>query len=156
MAEVRAAVTAHDFSAMHAVARIILRGDVLLVDGFVETGPAGTGIKFCIRIEQLVAACGTFVHAGLFALVVLACEGAFRAFQSANLILLGCQFLLPLFFRFFDFRFHEAIVLQSMTRRLPVRCGHSPKGGRTFPESPLNSVVQEGFDGRGSMATEDA
>jgi hypothetical protein len=141
MAKVGAAVAAHDLRPAHTVSRIVFGGNVLLADGLVETGPTGARIKFRIRVEKLVAAGRAFVNTRLFCLVIFAREGPFRALHPANLILFWSQILFPLFFRFLNFWLHEAIVLQSVNRRLPVRCGRSPKASRTASRASLDSAV---------------
>jgi hypothetical protein len=110
MPQMRPALAAHDFNAVHAVAHVFFGLDGFLVDRFKKARPTGSRFVLSIRIEQLVAACGTFVDAGLFRFVVLAREGRLRAFHSAHLVLLGRKLLLPLFLGLFNFFFHAAIV----------------------------------------------
>jgi len=127
MTQVGAAMAAHDFRTAHSVGGVFLGFDVLLADGCIKARPAGAGFKLRIRIEQLVAAGSAFVCAGIFGLVVLACEWRLCPLHSTDLILLGREFLFPVFFGFLNFLFHLAIVLQPVDRRLPVSGGHSPK-----------------------------
>jgi hypothetical protein len=128
MPEVCSAFTAHDFSPAHAVGVVCFGFDILFGDWLVKAGPAGSGLIFGIGVEQLVAACGALIYAGLFGLVILAREWTFRPFHSAHLKLLGRQLLFPFLVGLLNFVFHLAIVLQSVERRLPV-------GGRCSPNT---------------------
>src|SRR5262245_30869170 len=106
MAEVGSTSAAHDLGATHAIAVVFIRVDIFFGDGFVKAWPARSGIIFCIRIEQLVTACGALIYAWIFCLVILACEWTLRSFHAANLILLRSKLLFPLLVGFLNFVFH--------------------------------------------------
>jgi len=128
MSKVCAALAANDFSPGHAIACVFFSLDLFVINGFVEARPTGTGIILCVRIEQFIPTCCAFVYTRVFCLVVLSGKRTLRSFHSADLVLLGREYFFPLLVGFLNFVFHEAIVLQSVERRLPVRCGDSPKG----------------------------
>src|SRR5437762_1829300 len=98
-----AAAPAHHFSPPHPMTDIFFRLDVLLGERFVKARPARTGLELRIRIEKLISARRTQIHSGVFRLVILPGEWRLRPFHPADLILLGCELLLPFLFGLLDF-----------------------------------------------------
>jgi len=131
MSKVSAALAANDLSPGHAVARVFFRLDVSCVNWFVKARPAGTGIIFCIRIEQFIPTRCAFVYARVFCLVILSGKRTLRSFHAADLVLLRREYFFPLLVGFLNFVLHAPIVLQSIERRLPVGGGGSPNGPST-------------------------
>src|SRR3989338_10333833 len=95
MSEMRAALLAEHFHALHAVADIGARHDILGSIMLPETRPAGTGIKFGLRVEQCGTAAYTAINSGIMAIPVRTAEGRFGAALAAHLVLLRCEFLAP-------------------------------------------------------------
>ena len=152
--KVSAALAADDLRSGHSVACVFFSLDTFVLDGFIEARPARAGIIFCIRIEQFIPTCCTLVYARVFCLVVFAGKRTLRSFHSADFVLLGSEYFFPFLVGFFDFVLHQAIVLQSFERRLPVGGGGSPKG-HGAGQSRTPTVQSGGCNGPGSVATEE-
>src|SRR5438876_4918060 len=102
VAEMAAAVRAHDLGAHHAEGLVPLLIDRLLAGGRVERGPAAAGVVLRVGDEELGATAGTVVCARLEHMVVLARERALRALFAEHVVLLGRQFRPPLLLCFLD------------------------------------------------------
>src|SRR5579859_6090299 len=107
MAEMPATARAAHFGADHAVAGVDMLVDQRLVGGRGEAGPAAAGIMFGATAEQLGAAAGADIFAGLLVVPVGAGEGALGARLAQHMILLGIEPLAPLVVAEVDF-FHGA------------------------------------------------
>ena len=83
VAEVAAAVRAHDLGAHHPEGRVALLVDRLLFRRCVEGGPAAARVVLRLRREQLGSAPRAVVGAWVERVVVLAGEGRFGAFLLA-------------------------------------------------------------------------
>src|SRR5579884_442801 len=95
VAEVRAAVFAGHFGAVHEERVVFMILDVLRVDGPVEAGPAAAGIELVFGGEEFVAAGGAMVHPRLVVVVERPAEGAFRPLLAHHAVLLRRQLFLP-------------------------------------------------------------
>src|SRR3954447_10844944 len=89
VAEVGAAVLAHDLRAPHEQRLVVALLDLALLGGLVEAGPAGAGVELRARVEQVLAAHNAAVHAVVVAVVVLAGEGALGPGLLGHVVLLG-------------------------------------------------------------------
>ena len=103
MAEVSIALGTAGFDTRHPVALVADFTDCLPIDGCPKAGPATAGIVFLIGVEQGAATAKARVTASRLILVIFASEGGFGAAFSCDAILLGRQFLLPVFVIFHDF-----------------------------------------------------
>jgi hypothetical protein len=74
-----------------------------------EGGPAGTGIKFAVGIEQGRSAADATVYPSIVTIPIFAGKGAFGALLSANLVLLRCQLFLPFLFGFRNLAGHDGL-----------------------------------------------
>ena len=54
---------AGNFVAFHSVAVVFGDGNILFVDGGIETGPTCAGFKFCVGREKVVTAADTLINA---------------------------------------------------------------------------------------------
>ena len=95
MAQVRIALGAADFGAHHAVAHILEGADGLGVHPFPEAGPAGAGVEFAVRAEQLSAAADAAVGAIAFVIPIGTGEGPLGAALAGHAELLGSQLGAP-------------------------------------------------------------
>ena len=114
MPEVSAALAANDLSPGHAIVCVFFSLDALVINGFVEAGPTGTGIVLRIRVEQFIPTCCAFVYTRVFCLTVLPGKRSLRSFHSADFVLLGREYFFPLLVGFLNFVLHGPIVLQSV------------------------------------------
>src|SRR5262245_46340135 len=111
MSKVSAAPAANGLSPGHAVACVFFRLDASSVNWFVKARPTGTGIIFCIRIEQFIPTRCAFVYARVFCLVILSGKRTLRSFHAADFVLLGGEYFFPLLVGFLNFVLHASIVL---------------------------------------------
>ncbi len=95
--EVRIATGTEHFYAPHTVSIVWHIGDTIRANGFVEAGPAATAGKFCIGLEERIAAYCTEVTALGFGTPVLACEGPFGAFFTGYFVHIRWEYFAPLF-----------------------------------------------------------
>src|SRR4051812_2256610 len=102
MAEVAAAVRAHDLRAHHPVARVRLLVDRSVSCRGEERGPAAAGVVLRLGLEQRRAAAGADIRPVVEDVVVLAGERALRGFLPENAVLLGRQLRAPLRFGLLD------------------------------------------------------
>jgi hypothetical protein len=56
MTQVASASAANHFVTVHSITLVIIHGNGRIVRGFVEAGPSGTGIEFCIRFKKFLLA----------------------------------------------------------------------------------------------------
>ena len=103
MAEMSIALGTAGFDARHPMAVIADFTNCLLIDGCPKAGPAAAGIVFLIGVKQGATTTNARVTAGRLILVIFASEGRLGAAFSCDAILLGRQFLLPVFVTFHDF-----------------------------------------------------
>src|SRR5262245_64587698 len=96
MAQVTAAVGAHHLGAHHPVAPVCLLRDGIVVCGLVERRPAAARVVLGVAREQLLAATGAAIRAGLERVVVLTGERTLRPLLAQNAILLGRELRAPL------------------------------------------------------------
>src|SRR5688572_9733671 len=97
----RIAATAKRFGPNHAVAVVVLDGDIFFSCRLPEARPAGTGFELVFGAEQLGPAAHAAVDAFLMIVPVRAGERALGAFLARNVKLLRSQILLPLSFALF-------------------------------------------------------
>lgn len=103
MAEVAVAGGAADFDALHAGGGVDDTLDALVAGDVVERGPAAAGVELVVRGEELCVTTGAVVGAGalVFELVVDFSEGALGSVFAQDVVLLGGEFIFPLFVGFF-------------------------------------------------------
>src|SRR5438128_7557397 len=106
MPEMPAAIRAHDLRAHHSECRIALLVDRLLARRRGEGRPAAAGVVLGLGAEELGAAAGTAVGAGLEHVVVFARERRFRPLFAEDAVLLGAELRTPLRVGLLDFRHH--------------------------------------------------
>ncbi len=82
-------LTAHDLSAPHEKALVLLVFDVLLADWSPEAWPPGAGLELRIRTEQVVATTNALIDSFLMVVPVLARERPLGSFLSRNRELFG-------------------------------------------------------------------
>ena len=109
MTQVRATLAAVHLGALHKKANVFLLGDILGVHRGVEAGPAGTGVKLGIGIEQLGAATNAFVYALILAGVISPGEGRLGAFLTRDFILFRRKDFFPFNVVFEDLVFHGIV-----------------------------------------------
>src|SRR5436190_7679148 len=102
VAEMTAARGAHHLGAHHPERRVRLLVDRLLARRRVEGRPAAAGVVLRVGAEELGAATGAPVRAGLEDVVVLAGEGTLGPLLAQYTELLGRQLLAPLLLRLLD------------------------------------------------------
>ena len=95
MPEVRLTLGATNLSANHAMARIGVGGDGLGIHTLPETRPAGAGVEFCLRMEEIRSAAHASVGALSLVIPVGTCEGALRASLPGHAVLLLGELLAP-------------------------------------------------------------
>ena len=88
VAQMRIASAAKDFLAHHPVAGISLDFYFRFIYRRIETWPAGTGMKFCLRREERLAAAHADVRARSFGVFIFAGPWGFGAFSAGDVILL--------------------------------------------------------------------
>src|SRR4051794_37711031 len=96
MAQVRIALLAQRFGALHEMAVVVLRRDVIRRRGLPEARPARARFELVLRAEKLGAAAAAAIDALLVVVPVLPREGAFGAFPARDLEFFGRQLLAPL------------------------------------------------------------
>jgi hypothetical protein len=117
VAEVGTAVSAADFRTEHTVAGIHYFFDFLPVQGLVEAGPAGAGVKFGAGIKQGFSAADATVDTGRFAIPVLAGEWGFGASLAGDIVLLRSEALFPFPFILLDSVAHGMARLDTIAAR---------------------------------------
>src|SRR5687767_1021642 len=139
----RIAAAAPNLGPKHAVASIFDQAHAILILRLRETRPARSRVELRVRSEELVATAGTPIHAILVAIPVLAREGALCATLTADLILLGREFLAPLGVGFRDLLAHSVLLgaggcgTSSATRRpSSVRPVSRTEEGSSAPYEP--------------------
>ena len=95
MAEVRAAVSALDLGAGHAVAGVALARDLPLRVRRVNAGPARAGFELGPAVELGLAAACAAIYARLLAVPLRARERRLGAFPASHGELLGAEFAPP-------------------------------------------------------------
>ena len=103
VAEVAVATVADDFGSDCKEASVGLFADVVLLDWFPVTRPAGAGFVFGFGAEEEQVAGNAVVGSFFFVVPIEAGEGAFGSFLSNDSVLLFGQELLPFRFGFGDF-----------------------------------------------------
>jgi hypothetical protein len=98
----RIAARAKNLCSAHAIASVLVGGDVFAGEGLKETRPARAGIEFGVGGEQREVATDTRVNAGFFVVVKSATERRLGPFSARDLILLGRQLLLPFAIGLYD------------------------------------------------------
>ena len=114
MAEVSAAASAHHLGAEHAVAYVRLFLDRILACRREEGRPAATGVVLALREEELRAAAGTAVDAGLEDVVVLAGERRLGALPAQDPVVLVRQLPAPLRLALLDLRHGDSFQRSSL------------------------------------------
>src|SRR5439155_7411829 len=109
MAQVATALPPHYPRSRHPQSRVGLHLDRLLARGHVERGPAATRVVLRVGDEELGAAAGAAVGAGLERVVVLTCESSLRALLAQHVVLLGSQLGAPLLLCFLDLWHHSTV-----------------------------------------------
>src|SRR5690242_9085047 len=99
--------SAQYLGAHHAQAPIFFLLHLVRRRGRCEAWPAAAGVKLFIGAEELGAAPGTTIHAGLMVVPVLAGERPFRPFFAQHLVSLRCELPAPLLFGFPDLIRHH-------------------------------------------------
>src|SRR5581483_2205553 len=107
MAEVSAAVLAHDFDPFHAVAVIFFLLNVLCLNRLPEARPAATGVEFGRGREQISTTTNTLIGTFFVFEIILSCEWPFGGFLSAHRVLRRGQLRAPFFISFFNFIVHR-------------------------------------------------
>ena len=100
----RATAGAGDFRAHHAVGAIAVFIDRPIRHRLIETRPAGSGIVFCLRVEQRLAAAAAFIGTWGFGVPVTTAESALCTLLPTDieLFLTETGFRFPLSITFFD------------------------------------------------------
>ncbi len=96
MAQVSSAARAGNFSAAHAVSRVVMLRHGLRVGGNHEARPAASGVELGAGVEEQRAAAGAVVVAGFVVEFERAGEGPFGALLAQDVILLGRKLRAPL------------------------------------------------------------
>ena len=100
---------AHDFGADHTVTVIRFFRDPAVSRGFGKAGPAATGVKFGIGLEQGLATADTFIGSGGFGLIIFTGKWRFGGFFTSHRELGWGQFFSPFIFGLFDFFGHTRL-----------------------------------------------
>ena len=103
MPQVSIAAAADHFGAVHAVAEVFVVGDSGLVYRRPVAGPAATGVKLGVAVEQRRIAADAVVYTRLALQMVLAGKGAFSAPKAAYLVLRFGELSAPVLIRFAHF-----------------------------------------------------
>src|SRR5438477_6125941 len=106
MAEMAAAIRAHDLGPHHSEGRIALLVDRLVARRRGEGRPAAARVVLGLGAEELGAAARAAVRARLEHVVVLARERRFRPLFAEDAVLLGVELRAPLRLGLLDFRHH--------------------------------------------------
>ena len=96
VAEVCAAAGALHFSTNHSVGGVGMFAHGRSLQRLPKAGPAGAGIKLCIRTEKFLAAACAAIGAGGFGVPVFAGEGLLGAGLPGDAVLIGREDGLPL------------------------------------------------------------
>jgi len=100
VAKMRATTLATHLHTAHAEGGVLAEFDILAVRGLGETRPAGAGIEFRVRGEQLRAAGGAGIHSRFLRVHVFAREGRLGPLLTHHRVLPGGERLLPILFVF--------------------------------------------------------
>src|SRR5207249_3345451 len=95
VAQVAAAGCAENLGPPHSVRGVDARLDAVEGRWLEEARPTGSGVELRLRAEELGAAPGTAVDAGVFGIDIRACERALGAGLTEHVILLRSQTLAP-------------------------------------------------------------
>src|SRR6267143_2539814 len=108
VAEMSAAPAAVHLHALHAVARIALRGDRAGVGGAREARPPGAALELVVGAEQLGAAARAHEAPGLVIVPQRSAEGALGPLLAEHAVLLQRQLAAPLLLALLDLLVHGA------------------------------------------------
>src|SRR5690242_6635513 len=98
----RIAVAAQHFGALHEMAAIRFRPDVLPFGWSPEARPSRSGIEFLVGAEQFSATADAAVDAGLVVVPIPPCERPLRPLLACNGVFLRRKLLPPFGILFFD------------------------------------------------------
>ena len=101
--EVSITARAKDFGTFHAVTVIDGFGDVVGINRFQKTRPAGAGVEFGSGTEQRQAATDAGINTGLVVVVKCPTERRLGAFAAGDSVLFRCEELAPFGVGFGDF-----------------------------------------------------
>ena len=96
MSKVRTAARASDFITRHPMAGVRGCGYFVSRQRCIETRPPGAGLKFCIRAEELIAACGAEINSFFVVVPIQILVGRLCFRFAQDLKLAGSQDLSPL------------------------------------------------------------
>jgi hypothetical protein len=109
MTEVTAALCAGHFDSTHAERRVLVLGDLGLIQSLIKGWPSASGVKLGFAREENLIATRAPIDSVSFVIPILACEGSFCTFLSQNVKLLGSKNAPPLL-----------LILRKLIRRMLV------------------------------------
>lgn len=103
MPEVGVALPAEQFDPAHAQAQVRPLDDAGFLEFGMKTGPAATGVKLAVRVEQGMAAADAMIPAPFPALFIFSAERRLGAGLPRDPVLLGIELFFPLLVSFMYF-----------------------------------------------------